>query len=137
MQEVQRRQTIRAFWKAVLAQEREELSAYFTPDAVIRWHCTNEQFTVDEYIRANCDYPGKWDGTIERIDKTEAGYVTAVKVFPADYSASYHVVSFIVLENNRILSLDEYWADDGDAPEWRKKIRIGIPITEEEAEQKE
>ena len=73
MQEVQRRQTIRAFWKAVLAQEREELSAYFTPDAVIRWHCTNEQFTVDEYIRANCDYPGKWDGTIERIDRSAAG----------------------------------------------------------------
>ena len=32
-------------------------SAYFCEDARIRWHCTNEEFTVGEYIRANCDYP--------------------------------------------------------------------------------
>ena len=119
---------IKAFWKAVLAQKRDELPAYFAPEAVIRWHCSNEQFTVAEYIRANCDYPGEWDGTIERIDKTDAGYVTAVKVFPVDHSASYHVVSFIALENDRIVSLDEYWSDDGEAPEWRKKLGIGVPI---------
>jgi len=129
MQEVQGRRTIRAFWKAVLTQKRDELPVYFEPDAVIRWHCSNEQFTVKEYIRVNCDYPGEWDGTIERIDKTKAGYVTAVKVFPVDHSASCHVVSFIVLENDRIVSLDEYWADDGDAPEWRKNMGVGVPIT--------
>ena len=128
MQEVQRRQTIRAFWKAVLAQRREELPAYFVHDAVIRWHCSNEQFTVEEYIRANCDYPGKWDGTIERIDKTQTGYVTVLKVFPVDHSAFYHVVSFIALKNDLIVSLDEYWADDGSAPEWRRKLKIGVPI---------
>jgi len=131
MQEAQGRRTIRAFWKAVLAQKRDELPAYFAPDAVIRWHCSNEQFTVEEYIRANCDYPGEWDGAIERIDKTQAGYVTAVKVFPADHSVSYHAVSFIALENNQIVSLDEYWADDGAAPEWRKKLGIGVPINDE------
>ena len=128
MAEVQRRQRIRSFWKAVLSQKREDLPAYFAPDAVIRWHCSDEQFTPEEYIRANCDYPGEWDGIIERIDKTQAGYVTVVKVFPADHSASYHVVSFMALENDRIVSLDEYWADDGSAPEWRKKLKIGIPI---------
>lgn len=63
-----------------------------------------------------------------RIDKADAGYVTAVKVFPVDHSASYHVVSFIALENDRIVSLDEYWSDDGEAPEWRKKLGIGVPI---------
>ena len=119
---------IKAFWKAVLAQKRDELPAYFAPEAVILWHCSNEQFTAAEYIRANCDYPGEWDGTIERIDKADAEYVTAVKVFPVDHSASYHVVSFIVLENDHIVSLDEYWADDGSAPEWRKKLEIGVPI---------
>jgi len=119
---------IKAFWKAVLAQKRDELPAYFSPDAVIRWHCSNEQFTVEEYIRANCDYPGEWDGTIERIEKTNAGYITAVKVFPVNHSASYHVVSFVTLENDQIVALDEYWADDGNAPEWRQKLGIGVPI---------
>lgn len=39
------------------------------------------KFTVEEYIRANCEYPREWDG--------------------------------------KILSLDEYWEDDGAAPQWR------------------
>lgn len=119
---------IKSFVKAVLDQRREELSAYFAPDAVIRWHCSNEQFTVDEYIKVNCDYPGKWDGTIERIDKTDNGYIMAVRVYPSDKSAFFHVVSFITIENGHIVSLDEYWSDDGKVPDWRKKLKIGKPI---------
>jgi hypothetical protein len=49
---------IREFWKDVLEQNAEKLKSYFHKDAVIRWHCTNELFTVEEYIRANCEYPG-------------------------------------------------------------------------------
>ena len=52
------------FWKDVLQQNRDTLADWFRPDAAIRWHCTNEQFTVPEFIRANCEYPGKWDGTV-------------------------------------------------------------------------
>ena len=44
---------IQCFWKDVLRQDRAALREYFTPDAVIRWHCSNEQFTVEEYIRAD------------------------------------------------------------------------------------
>ena len=119
---------IESFWKDVLHQRREALRAYFADDAVIRWHCSNEQFTADEYVRANCDYPGEWDGTIERIDIIENGYVTAVKVYPPDHSAHFHVVSFIHVKDGLVTSLDEYWADDGDAPDWRKEMRIGKPI---------
>ncbi len=34
---------IQAFWKDVLEQNRLALPSYFYKDAVIRWHCTNEQ----------------------------------------------------------------------------------------------
>ena len=53
---------IKAFWRAVLAQDEPEIRAYFAPDAYVNWHCTNEHFTVDEFITANCEYPGEWDG---------------------------------------------------------------------------
>ena len=119
---------VKAFLKAVLRQQRQELFSYFAPDAVIRWHCSNEQFTVDEYIKANCDYPGDWNGDIERITPIESGYAVAMRVYPPDQSASFHVVSFIIIENDHIVSMDEYWADDGEAPEWRKKLNIGKPI---------
>ena len=45
---------IKQFWKAVLAQDEEEIRKYFHKDAYVNWHCTNEHFTVDEYIIANC-----------------------------------------------------------------------------------
>ena len=116
------------YWEAALKQNALDLAAFFSPDAIIRWHCTNEEFTVEEFIRANCDYPGSWDGTIEQIKKTPEGAVTAVRVYPADRSASYHVVSFFTLKNDRITALDEYWADDGEIPAWRREMQIGHPI---------
>ena len=119
---------IDSFWKDILEQNRDLLTSYFYPDAVIRWHCTNELFSVSEFIRANCDYPGDWDGTIERVEENGNHVVTVVNVSPKDHSASFHVVSFLELKDDKVLTLDEYWADDGDAPAWRKNMGIGKPI---------
>lgn len=55
---------IRSFWEAALKQDAKRLREFFASDAYINWHCTNEHFTVEEYIRANCEYPGEWDGEI-------------------------------------------------------------------------
>ena len=46
------------YWHDVAEQNREQLGDYFLPKAEIRWHDTNELFTLDEYIIANCEYPG-------------------------------------------------------------------------------
>ena len=117
-----------AFWQAVLSQDREALPAYFCEGAVIRWPCTNEQFTVKEYIRANCEYPGDWTGEIERSEQYGDRIILAGRVFPPDRSASFHVVSMIRLRDEKIMEMDEYWADDGEAPAWRKEMNIGRPI---------
>ncbi len=116
------------FWSAVLSQDRAALREYFADDAYINWHCTNEHFTVAEYIKANCDYPGDWDGEVERIERTGDLLITVTRVYPHDRSASFHVVSFIHISNGRIQAMDEYWADDGDAPLWRQELNIGGPI---------
>ena len=100
---------IEQFWKAVLAQDEREIRKYFHAEAYVNWHCTNEHFTVDEYIVANCEYPGEWDGLVER-------------------SISFHVTSFIQTKNDKITAMDEYYADDGMAPQWRLDKRIGTPI---------
>lgn len=119
---------VNTFWDDILEQNRDALANYFHPDAVIRWHCSNEQFSASEFIQANCDYPGEWDGKIERVDQHGNQLVTVVNVFPKDQSASFHVVSFIELKGDKVIALDEYWADDGDAPAWRKSMGIGKPI---------
>ena len=116
------------FIKAVLAQDANTIRNYFHKDAYVNWHCSNEHFTVGEFIIANCEYPGDWDGTVERVEVVGDLYITATKVYPKDRSAYFHVVSFIRTANDKIVSMDEYWADDGNPPQWRKDKHIGTPI---------
>ena len=118
----------RAFFEAVLRQEPQKLRGFFRKDAVIDWPCTDERFTLDEYIRANCEYPGAWDGEICSILPAEGQTVLITRVWPRDKSASFHCVSVIQWRSNKIASLTEYWSDDGPAPKWRRDMRIGRPI---------
>ena len=74
---------IKAFWDAVLRQDADAIREYFHPDAWVNWHNTNEHFTVEEFIRANCEYPGEWDGEVEQIITTDAHIITATHVYCA------------------------------------------------------
>ena len=56
---------IKQFWRAVLAQNEGEIRKYFHADAYVIWHCTNERFNVDEFIIANCEYPGSGKGRLK------------------------------------------------------------------------
>lgn len=116
------------FWKAVLTQDEKALRTYFHEDAYVNWHCTNEHFSVDEYLIANCEYPGDWDGKVERLEVLDDLLITVTKVFSKDKSAYFHVVSFIRIADDKIISMDEYWADDGLAPQWRLDKQIGTRI---------
>ena len=119
---------IQELWNDIITQNRDRLRKYFTDDAVILWHCTNEQFTVDEYIRVNCEYPGNWKGEIERLENVENQIILVGHVYSADSKISCHVVSFITLSDNKITQMEEYWTDDGEVPTWRSEMRIGKPI---------
>lgn len=114
------------YWQKVAKQDREALALFFNPDATIRWHCTNEEFTVEEFIRVNCDYPDEWNGCIERLDISDESIITVTRVWSE--TASFHVCSFFKFNVNRISQLDEYWGDDGEAPKWRQAMRIGREI---------
>ncbi|WOO37606.1 nuclear transport factor 2 family protein [Anaerocolumna sp. AGMB13020] len=120
---------IKEFWKTVLKQEAEKLRSFFKDTAYVNWHCTNEHFSVEEYIRANCEYPGAWEGTIERTEMAGNMIITAVKVFSTDNEVSCHVVSFIELEDDKIIAMNEYWGDDGIAPQWRLEKNLGTVIS--------
>ena len=117
---------IKKFWKAIAEQDAEKIRSYFNKTTTIRWHNTNEQFTLEEFIKANCEYPGKWEAEVERIEKIENLIITAVKVFGND--TSVHATSFIKIEDDKIISMDEYWGDDGKPPQWRLDMKIGTAI---------
>ena len=119
---------INQFWTDVLNQDAKALESYFHEDAFINWHCTNEHFTAAEFIRANCEYPGNWAGEIEKKYVFDDTIITATHVYPKDSSLSFHVVSFIKVKDDKIVSVDEYWGDDGVAPQWRLDKHIGTII---------
>ncbi len=119
---------IQLFWRAVLEQDEEAIRPFFHPQAKIKWVCTNEEFTVDEFITANCQYPGDWDGEVERTEQMGDTLVTVTRVWPMDAKISFHVASFFCLCEDKILTLEEYWADDGPPPTWRQEMNIGRPI---------
>lgn len=116
------------YWNAVLAQQPEKMKAFFHKDAVIRWHNTNEQFQVEEFIRANCEYPGTWTGKIERVERVDDLIITVVHVYSTDQTVSCHVTSFMQIKEDRIAVLDEYWGDDGRPPRWRLEKQLGTSI---------
>ena len=98
---------VERFFRDVVEQNEQALYAYFTPDAQILWHCTNECFTAQEFIRANCEYPGSWEGEIERLEQLDGRYILVGRVFARDRSCSHHVVSFIQMREDRLEPLRE------------------------------
>lgn len=116
------------FWKDVLEQNADAIRDYFDKSAYINWHCTNEHFNVDEFIIANCEYPGNWNGEVERVEKINDMFVTVTHVYSQNRELSFHVTSFIKVNDNKIVAVDEYWADDGIAPKWRLDKHIGKVI---------
>ena len=114
------------FIQAVVKQNADDLRSFFTPEAIICWHDSNEELTLDEYIRANCEYPGEWEGEIQRVDKIEGGLVLVTKISSSE--SAHYVTAFVKLTGDRISRLDEYYSDCNEAPEWRKEMKIGKKI---------
>ena len=126
---MERKTILAAFWRAVAAQERDLLRVFFAEGAEVLGPKTNERFTVEEYLQANCEYPGKWHGKLEKKLDTAEGSVTVTRVWSEEFSV--RAISFFQWQGEKILRLEEYWSDDGAPPEWRQKMQIGQQITED------
>ncbi len=118
---------IEKFWDVVLEQDADAIRTFFAPDAYVNWHNTNEHFSVEEFIRANCEYPGDWLGEIEKEIHADNMVITVTHVHNKD-GLSFHVSSFVQVKNDKIVAIDEHWGDDGEAPQWRQDLNIGSKI---------
>ncbi|CAL7917442.1 nuclear transport factor 2 family protein [Fusobacterium necrophorum] len=119
---------IEKYWENTLKQRAEEMRKFFHPKAKVRFHNTNEEFTVDEFIEINCEYPGSWNGVIERIEKIGRIQIIVLQVFDREQNLFFHVTSFMEIEEDKIVSIDEYWGEDGCPPQWRLDKKIGKRI---------
>ena len=82
--------------------------------------------SCNQYIRANCEYPGEWSGEVQRVEMIDSGIVVVAKISSRE---SVHLVtSFVKLTEGKISRLDEYFSDCGEVPAWRQEMNIGKPI---------
>ena len=116
------------FMQNIASKNNERLKNYFAPDAVICWHDSNEQLTVDEFIKANCEFPSVWGVEVERVEHFDKGIVIAAQLNHPEDGYYYKYVSFVEFDNNKIQRLDEYYVAIEEIPEWRKAMNIGRPI---------
>jgi hypothetical protein len=112
-------------WNDMGEQNWDNIHLYFEDEAIINWNNTNERFNVEEFVRANCEYPGDWSIKIERLECIENLVISVVKVHLKDNDVSFHATSFFEFNNCKIKLLNEYWGDDGKAPQWRIDKQIG------------
>ncbi len=119
---------IQAFLVAMVAQNESEMRKFLDDELVVRWHNTNEQFNLEEYLKVNCTYPGKWVGDVKTILPVSEGYVVVIQISSEDRSIQMHQISIVKIRDEKIISLDEYYSEDGMAPKWRVDMNIGSTI---------
>ncbi len=119
---------IYSYWSAVLRQDEEAIREYLLPDMKVRWMNTNEEFNAEEFIKVNCIYPGDWNGSVLQVVEKENLIITVTHVFSVSIDQSFNVVSFIIIKDDKISQLDEYWSSIEEIPLWRQELNIGGPI---------
>lgn len=110
---------INSYFKATVYKNEKNLRKFFDENAIIRWYNTNEVFTLEKYLKVNCNYPNEWDYILERIEIVEDLIITVAKVFGVNVKEEHRVVSFIKIYDNKIISLEEYWGIIGEKPNFR------------------
>lgn len=114
---------VRNLWQDMSSQNFDGLKKYFHRNAIIRWNNTNEEFTVDNFIRANSEYPGNWKIDVIRLEQIGDLVITVAYVSSED-DISLYVTSFFEFEDGLIRQLDEYWGDNGAPPQWRQDLKL-------------
>lgn len=118
---------LREFWRDVLAQDAAALERYFAPEAQVLWPNTRERFTAAHYIRANCVYPGHWQGAVEQVRRLADGAWLTITAVQGE-NAAFHALSLFTFdEEGGITRLEEYWGDDGAPPAWRQALGLAEP----------
>ena len=120
---------IEAFLKSVVSQNEKEMRKFFHKTATIKWHNTNEKFTLDEYIKVNCEYPDELESKIEKYEKIGNLVILVALISSKTKNISFYVTSFLKILDDKIIELDEYWGDNGVPPKWRIDMNIGSKIS--------
>lgn len=89
-------------------------------DFKARWPQSREQMNAENFIEVNRNYPGQHKIEIVHLFEINDVVITTVWI-QADTGQKTFANSIFRFKENRILSVEEYWAEPYPAPESRRK----------------
>ncbi|MDR1019115.1 MAG: hypothetical protein LBL73_00020 [Synergistaceae bacterium] len=104
---------VRKFWRDIDARRWDNLAGYFSRGARVDWPNTGESFDPGGFGSMKSAAPGYWTAEVEKVIRAGRLVVSVVRV--RDNAESFHVTSFFTFKSKKIISLTEYWGEDGRA----------------------
>ncbi len=98
-----------------------------TEDACVYLPNTREIFRGrDKYVAFNQKYPGEWAMETEAVyTDPETDTIIAVSLVRSKTEKqSYYLTAFYHFTGTLIDRIIEYWGENGEPPEWRKKAKL-------------
>lgn len=126
------------FWAAYQARDWVFAQTLLSPNAQCCWWATRERFSgASAVVGVNAAYPEGWTIHLLELHRLAADRVLAlVRVDHGE--RSYWCHSHAGIGHHGIETLDEYWSDDAEPPEWRAgtvgrsllpaDTRAGLPL---------
>ena len=115
-------QVVRQLWAAFEARDWRRARALLRDDLQATWWTSGERFTnADVFIRAQADYPEGWQIRLIECERLEDGRVMSV-VRVDQPPHHFYATSIFLLDDGRIVAIDEYWATADAPPAWRDAL---------------
>jgi len=110
---------IQQYWEWFSQGKYFQAGALMAPDAVIRWPNTGEEFSREQFIAVNQNYPGCWRITLEKLLPACETVITIAKIDSLDSPQSFYAVSFFAVKEGLISEITEYWGENTPPPSRR------------------
>jgi len=112
---------VQAFVNAFDSQDWIKAKTCLSPRFEAVWPQTRERFSRDGFIAMNAAYPGRWHLRLQRYEETPQGAVSVIHVTHEDEKIGHCATTFYRFDGDLIASIEEYWATEEPAPEWRRQ----------------
>lgn len=109
---------VRKFLESIELRAWGDVAELLHPDFYAVFPQSGEQFTREDYVRLNCEYPGEWHISIQNVLYAGDWIITEVDV--SIEAKIDRAVSFFHIESSLIVELREYWPDPFPIPAWRQ-----------------
>lgn len=108
---------IKQYLQALQSQNAEQILYCFAENARIVWPNTSESFTALQFAQINHAYPGQWNCALLHSMQEGNKTIALYKIFNQD--VELYATSIFTLQNDKILYLEEYFAENTAPPVWR------------------